>query len=597
MSALTPTANWRMIPGHIHGLAQPALWGHISVDLSAGVDMAALDAFMASVVLPAQDMPVADTTAQGVLRHVAFWIGQVQRHVRIAISPHCHVAPSPEPLPAAADSFEVALPVSSHRATAATMVWVIKAANHCLPTLKPEAATLAKLAQEGAALLQQLKRVAEPGLNLYPQLMAAFRLGLPVARLGGRIVRLGTGAKARLMESSITDATPALGMILARDKWLTSRMLRNLGLPGTVNERVSSADDAVAKAQAMGYPVVIKPSDQDQGRGVTANLRNDAGVRAAYATASECSKSILLEKHVDGFGHRFTLCEGELIAVSKRIPGGVVGDGQHDIVALLAMQLQDPIVQRSFAQGRVDLDDEALSLLAEHGLTPQSVPTAGDFVLLRRRDNISVGGRVVHQDLAQVHPDNTLLAQRAARALYLDLAGVDILCPDISRSWREVGGAVCEVNARPQFGPGRGGGSHDRVLAKLMGGDTRIAVHLYLCSAHDEAGLVERLGAMRHNVGAAAIACAQGIWINDTPHTPPLASGIAAARAALADRDVPSLLMALTPQDVVTHGLPIDHIDSLRVAALGDGSPAALAVRERAVQWCACAPCELEPTA
>ena len=597
MTVLTPTADWRVISGHIHGLAQPALWGHISVDLREGADMAALDAFMASVVLPPQDMPVVDTTAQGVVEHVAFWIGEVQRHARMAISLHSHVAPWPGAAPAASEVFEVALPVSAHRATAAAMVWVIKAANHCLPTLKPEAAALATLAQEGAGLLQQLKRIAEPGLNLYPQLMAAFRLGLPVTRLGGRIVRLGTGAKARLMESSITDATPALGMTLARDKWLTSRMLRNLGLPGTVNERVSSADDAVAKAQAMGYPVVIKPSDQDQGRGVTANLRNDAGVRAAYATASECSKSILLEKHVDGFGHRFTLCEGELIAVSKRIPGGVVGDGQHDIVALLAMQLQDPIVQRSFAQGRVDLDDEALSLLAEHGLTPQSVPTAGDFVLLRRRDNISVGGRVVHQDLAQVHPDNTLLAQRAAKALYLDLAGVDILCPDITRSWRDVGGAICEVNARPQFGPGRGGGSHDRVLEKLLGRDTRIPVHLYLCAAQDEAGLVSRLGAMRDTVGAAAISCAQGVWINDRRHSPPMASGIAAARAALADRDVASLLMALTPQEVMAHGLPIDRIDSLRVAASGDGSLAAQALRERAIQWCACRPSALEQAA
>jgi cyanophycin synthetase len=212
------------------------------------------------------------------------------------------------------------------------------------------------------------------------------------------------------MESSISDTTPALGMTLARDKWLTSRMLRTLGLPGTVNERVGSADDAVAKAQAMGYPVVIKPSDQDQGRGVTANLRSDAGVRAAYANATACSKSILIEKHVDGFGHRFTLCEGELIAVSKRIPGGVTGDGQHDVNALLALQLQDAAVRRSFAQGRIDLDDEALSLLAERGLTPQSVPAVGDFVLLRRRDNISAGGRVVHQDLAHIHPDNTLLA-------------------------------------------------------------------------------------------------------------------------------------------------------------------------------------------
>lgn len=55
--------------------------------------------------------------------------------------------------------------------------------------------------------------------------------------------------------------------------------------------------------------------------------------------------------------------------------------------------------------------------------------------------------------------------------------------------------------------------------------------------------------------------------------------------------------MALTPQDVVTHGLPIDRIDALRVAATRDSSPAAQALRERAIQWCACAPSALELTA
>jgi cyanophycin synthetase len=588
MTVLNPAPQWRMIQGSIFGLAQPSLFGQMTVDLSQELAPAQLDDFMHSLMPVAHELAPVAPGAAALLERVAFWVGEVQRQARIAISMQAHVAPLPQAAGAPRAVFEMALPGHRHRATVATLKWVVKAANHWLVRTPAGAlpAPAPALAEELAELMRQLKPAAEPGLNLYPQLMAAYRLGIPVTRIAGRIVRLGTGTQARLLESSISDKTPALGMMLARDKWLSTRLLRALGLPGTDNERVSSADQAVHSAQTLGYPVVVKPADQDQGRGVVANLRNEAGVRAAYAAAAEFSKNILVEKHVEGFGHRFTLCEGELIAVSKRIPGGVVGDGRHDIVALLALQLQDPIVRRSFSQGRVELDDEARSLLSERGLSAHSVPAAGDFVLLRRRDNISAGGRVVHQDLALIHPDNTLLAQRAAKALVLDVAGVDILCPDITRSWREVGGAICEVNARPQFGPGRGGSSHERMLGKLMGGNARIAVHLYLCDDQADATLLARLQGMRRELGLAALSCAQGVWLGDIVHSLPFADGSAAARAALADRDVPSLLMALTPREVLAAGLPIDRLDALHVALSAPSAAADHALHQQTIAWC-----------
>ena len=510
MSILSPTPQWRMIPGHIHGLAQPALWGQITVDLRPGAQLAAFEAFMRRVVPGAIASPSVGIDECGVLEHVVFWIGELQRHARIAISMRAFVALATQEPSRALPTFDVALPVASHWAAASALQWVLKAANACLPRHQPPAATLDALAAEAAALLPQLKLGAERGFNTYPLLLAAYRLDVPVRKLSGRIVRLGLGTHARMLESSVSDTTSALGVNLASDKWLTARLLRGVGLPGTVNDVAADAERAVALAATLGYPVVVKPADQDQGRGVSAHLQNAQEVRDAFVIAAKASRRILVEKHVDGFGHRFTVHDGQVLAVLKRIAGGVTGDGQHTVTELLALQLQQPRVQRSVNLGRVSLDAEALALLEGSQRGPHSVVAASEFVLLRRRDNISAGGTNEHLSLDQVHPDNLALAVRAAKALYLDIAGVDILSPDIGRSWREHGAAICEVNARPQFGPGAQGDNYERMLTRLLGASSRIPVHIVLCGNQHAPELLQALQALRRAVGAQAVVLRAG---------------------------------------------------------------------------------------
>ena len=590
MSLVTPASRWRPIDGCILGLPQACLLGGMQVDTSGDIDATALDEFMATLMPLTTTLPPPARTPVALLERVGYWSGEVQRHARMPVSPAVHVRQLEANGQGASAAFEMAVPVISHQAGAAALQLVVKVCNRCLAAPPIQAATLEALRDAFAKVLAMLKSRAEPGFNHFPLLMAAHRMGLQVTRISGRNYRLGTGAKARLMNSTVTDHTPALGMALAQDKWLTSRMLASVGLPGTVNELAADAQSAVALAQRLGYPVVVKPADQEQGRGVAANLVHDDAVRHAYALAAGFSKRILVEKHVPGWGHRFTVHQGELIAVGQRIPGGVTGDGQSDITQLLALQLQRPEVRRSINQGRVTLDDEALALLADQGLTPQSAPAAGAFVLLRRRDNISAGGIVKHLDLASIHPDNMRLALRAARALYLDIAGVDILCPDVTRSWMEVGAAICEVNARPQFGPGGRGDNYDRVLRRMFGHGAQVPVQLYLCDDAQAADLPARLQSKRHSLGLQAVCCAQGLWLDGVRLSPAMKSSLAAARAALADRDVESLLMAFTPDDIVERGLPLRDIDAVHVAP-HTGWPAEQRQRlAQALRWCACAP-------
>ena len=589
MSTLSLASKWRLLDGHSHGLPQRSLMGRVRVHSHTASDLAALDALLSPLVPVDKLPPPEGAGADALVRRFFWWVGEIQRHARLAVSPDLHVRVLGSPDEHGRQVFEVALPCRSSKSSIATMRWLESA-------LGSQQANASSQPHRDDArfqlLLDSIKTDAEPGFNQLHLLLAAYRLGLYVRPLTGQLFRLGTGDRARLLESTVTDQTPSLGLELARNKWLTARMLRFVGVPGTVNERVATADEAVAQAHRLGWPVVVKPADKDQGVGVAAHLSSDETVRQAFAAAQAVSQNVLVERHVQGFGHRLTLHHGELLGVLKRIPGGVRGDGQHSVSELVELQLKSPEVRRQRNMGRISLDAEALSLLSESGLSPASVPAIDAFVLLRRRDNLSAGGRLERIDPIVVHPDNLMAAQRAARALHLDIAGVDFISPDITQSWRDNGAAICEVNARPQFGAGEHGDNYDRLLRRLLGFPLQIPVHLYLCRGAAEPGLHDTLQSMRDRLGAQAISQSEGVWLMGTQLCGPQPDGWQAARAALADRDVPSLVMALSPTEILRHGLPLPSIDSLHLARGSDADWPAdeLAAREQAVQWCACLP-------
>jgi cyanophycin synthetase len=99
---------------------------------------------------------------------------------------------------------------------------------------------------------------------------------------------------------------------------------------------------------------------------------------------------------------------------------------------------------------RLELDAQAHKMLEKVQLTPGAVPAQGQIVYLRSTANLSTGGTAT--DVTDViHPDNREMAERAVRAIGLDVGGVDFLSRNITESYRKIGGGICEVNAAPGF--------------------------------------------------------------------------------------------------------------------------------------------------
>jgi cyanophycin synthetase len=282
--------------------------------------------------------------------------------------------------------------------------------------------------------------------------LAALRRGLPV-ETNGQVIRIGWGARAQRMDSSFTDGTGTIASMLARDKLRTHTLLAENLLPVTPARAAPTWALALKAAREFGWPVVVKPGNLDQGAGVVTGLRDDAALRQAWDAATRLSPGkVLVERHVAGADHRLLVIGGRFVVATRRMPGSVTGNGRQRISELMAAANADPR-RGSDKRGlliRLRLDDEALACLRAQGLDADSIPEESRRVQLRTTANISTGG-TAEDVTAQVHPDNRRLAERAARLVGLDIAGVDFLCEDISRSWQEAGGAICEVNAQPGF--------------------------------------------------------------------------------------------------------------------------------------------------
>ncbi len=284
---------------------------------------------------------------------------------------------------------------------------------------------------------------------------AAEERGIPWLRLNQySLVQFGHGVHQQRIQATITSETRHIAVEIACDKEDTHQLLNDLGLPVPQQRMIYSERRAVAAAERIGYPVVVKPLNANHGRGVSINLTTADQVIAAFTQAQEqgTGRAVLVESFVEGLDHRMLVVDKELVAVAKRVPGHVVGDGVSTIAALIDIVNQDP--RRGIGHEKVltqlELDKQANRLLAEAGKDENSVLDDGEIFYLRSTANLSTGGTAI--DMTDVvHPDNREMAVRAVRAVGLDVGGVDFLSADITRSYKEIGGAIVEVNAAPGF--------------------------------------------------------------------------------------------------------------------------------------------------
>ena len=171
-----------------------------------------------------------------------------------------------------------------------------------------------------------------------------------------------------------------------------------------------------------------------------------------YAAAYEedSSGSVIVEKFAPGGDYRVLVVADRVIAAARREPAQVLGDGALTVRQIVDQANADPRRGESHATSlsKIKLDDIALAVLAEQGLSPETVPISGQKVLIRRNANLSTGGTA--EDVTdRVHPEVAARCIEAARFVGLDVAGIDVVAEDIGQPLEKQGGVIVEVNAAP----------------------------------------------------------------------------------------------------------------------------------------------------
>jgi cyanophycin synthetase len=289
--------------------------------------------------------------------------------------------------------------------------------------------------------------------NVLHFLKAAFKEGIPFLKFPGLVYQFGYGSLSRLLDSSLTEESSQISAALARNKSVTLEVLSDAGIPIPKHVNIKHPSGAVKFANSFGFPIVIKPGDQDGGIGVTVDIQNENEINQAFKKASEFSKNIVVEDHVLGHDYRLVVFRSQLIWAVQRVPAHIIGDGISTIKKLISIENKKKSrdAQSLAPLKPLELSDEAIIFLKKQGADQNSVPKLNEVIYLKKEANIAAGGIPVAV-FDKVHEDNRTLAIKAAEILRLDLAGIDLIMPDITKSWRDVGGAICEVNAQPMLG-------------------------------------------------------------------------------------------------------------------------------------------------
>jgi cyanophycin synthetase len=399
----------------------------------------------------------------------------------------------------------------------------------------------------------------------------ARRRDIPFIRLDAySLVQLGYGKYQQRIRSSVTGQTSNIAVETASDKELTIKLLHDVGIPTPRHRLVVSADEAAAAAAELGFPLVTKPLDVSHGRGISLNLHSLAEVRRGYEVAAEFNQRVLVETYLSGKDYRVLVINGRVAAVAERVPARVIGDGKHTIRELVEMVNSDP--QRGIGHEkvltRIKLTHQTDMLLAQAGYYIDTVLPEGEVFYLASTANLSTGGTAIDRT-SEIHYDNREIARRAALVIGLDIAGIDVITPDISRPLREVGGGIVEVNAGPGFrmhlqpSEGKPRNVARRVIDMLFPRDVPARIPVVSITGTNGKTTTARMVAHIFKMSGerVGLTTTDGIYIDGQLYLKGDMTGPWSARMVLKDPTVDAAVLETARGGILREGLGYDYCD------------------------------------
>ena len=434
---------------------------------------------------------------------------------------------------------------------------------------------------QALARLSELDEDVRLGPSTGAMVNAALARNIPYRRLTeGSLIMFGWGSRQRRIQAAEMDVTSAIAEAIAQDKELTKKLLDAAGVPVPFGREVKTPEAAWAAACEIGLPVVVKPKNGNQGKGVTVNINSREHLLSAYTAATEFDDEILVERFLPGNDFRLLVIGDKMVAAARRDPPNVVGDGSHTIRQLVDQVNMDPRRGSGHATSltKIRFDDIALACLASQGLSADSTPPKGQRVTLRHNANLSTGGTAT--DVTDdVHPAVAERAVAAAQMVGLDICGVDMVCDSILQPLEEQGGGVVEVNAAPglrmhltpSFGKGRAVGEAiiDNMFARNDNGRIPVVAVTGTNGKTTTVRLISHL--LSHSGLRVGMTNTDGVYVAGQRIDTGDCSGPKSARNVLGHPDVDAAVLETARGGMLREGLAFDRCNVAVVTNVGSG--------------------------
>lgn len=438
--------------------------------------------------------------------------------------------------------------------------------------------TLDELKQKLSEEIQEMREVREEvrfGPSTGSIVEEAESRGIPYIRLNDRsLVQLGYGVHQQRIQATTTARTSMIATDIAGDKDSTKKLLGDMGVPVPKGYKIRTEEEIADVVKSLGYPLVVKPLDGNHGRGATVGLNTIEEVREAFTLAQSYSKArtkdVVVEKQLTGEDFRALVVNNKLVAVAERTPAHIVGDGKSTIQELIDKVNADP--RRGYGHENVltqiSVDDQTETLLKSKNYSLETVPADGEKVVLKTTANISTGGTAIDRT-DEVHPENVFLFERIAQIIGLDIAGIDIIAPDVSTPLRENGGGIIEVNAAPGFrmhlAPSEGIGRNvaEHVVDMLFPPGTPFRIPIFSITGTNGKTTVTRLIAhiLRNSGLTVGFTTTDGTYIGNNLIAAGDNTGPFSAQLVLKDPTVEVAVLETARGGIIRSGIGFDHSD------------------------------------
>ena len=395
--------------------------------------------------------------------------------------------------------------------------------------------------------------------------------GIPFIRLNEHsLVQLGYGVHQQRIQATTTAKTNMIAVDIAGNKKATKKILGDMGIPVPRGYMITEEDELEKTVNAVGFPVVIKPLDGNHGKGATIGIDNHEDAHTAFQKASEYSRYIIVETMLSGKDFRALVVNNRLIAVAERTPANVIGNGTATIRELIEEVNRDP--RRGYGHENVltqiDIDMQTERLIAAKHYTLETVLAEGEILYLKTTANISTGGTAIDRT-DEVHPENAFMFERIAKIVGLDVAGVDIIAPNVSEPLRDTGGGIIEVNAAPGFrmhlAPSEGIGRNvaEHVVDMLFPPGTPFRIPIFAITGTNGKTTTTRLIAhvLKGSGLTVGFTTTDGTYIQNVQILEGDNTGPVSAQLVLKDPSVQVAVLETARGGIIRSGLGYDHSD------------------------------------